>query len=92
MRIVGAGGTLMLLRGRRARGVPRCPVWICKDARLQQEAAQYRLVFCCEDCANFSPTRDGCSILYPTEPHRRATVEALAEGERLLFCKMFEPA
>lgn len=79
------------MRERRAPD-PRCLVWICNDARLREEAKRYRLAFCCEDCANFVPAKEACSILYPTEPHRRASVEALAEGERLYFCKMFEAA
>jgi hypothetical protein len=31
-----------------------------------------------------------CDLFYPTEPHRKATVENKADGDPLLFCKMFE--
>jgi hypothetical protein len=58
---------------------------------FRRQAAEHRLVFTCEDCASFSPEREACAVRYPTEPHRRATVEALADDERLFFCKMFEP-
>jgi hypothetical protein len=56
---------------------------------LRDEIEAFRLVYCCEDCAHFVP--DGtCDLLYPTAPHRRAHNEALAPGDPVVFCKMFE--
>jgi hypothetical protein len=56
---------------------------------FREQRERYQLAFTCEDCANFVEGK-GCSILFPTEPHRRAYVDALADGERIYFCKMFE--
>lgn len=60
------------------------------SARFREEQKRFRLVFSCEDCASFHEGRQACSVLYPTEPHRKAHVEGLEDGERLYFCKMFE--
>jgi hypothetical protein len=65
-------------------------MWIAMNPRFRDEAERYRLVFTCEQCGNWSPEEEACTILYPTEPHRRSTVDKLQDGERLYFCKMFE--
>jgi hypothetical protein len=59
---------------------------------LRRQIEATRLAFCCEDCANFVPEPERCSLLYPNEDHRRAKVAALKDGERVWFCKMFEPS
>lgn len=66
-------------------------MWIRMSAEFRQEAERFRLAFTCEGCAHFCPDREACAIQYPTEPHRERQVEALADGERVFFCKMFEP-
>ncbi|MCC7072443.1 MAG: hypothetical protein IT383_14030 [Deltaproteobacteria bacterium] len=55
--------------------------------QLKGELARWRLLFCCEDCLHHCEARQACDLLYPEEPHRRASFE---RGERLVFCKMFE--
>lgn len=60
------------------------------SARFRDEHKRFRLACCCEDCASWHEGRQACSILYPSEPHRREHVESLRDGERLYFCKMFE--
>lgn len=62
------------------------------NARFRDEARHFRLAFCCEQCANWQPEKAACSILYPSEPHRQAVVDELADGDRLYFCKMHEPS
>lgn len=59
---------------------------------LRRQMERTRLAFCCEECGNFVPEREACSLLYPNHTHRRAFVDALKDGERVWFCKMFEPA
>ncbi len=73
---------------RDAKGIA---VHIEMNARFRDEARRFDLRFCCEDCANWHPDREACSILYPSEPHRRTHVDQLEDGERLYFCKMYEP-
>ena len=73
------------------------------DQQLRQDIQHFRLVFCCEECVHGAEAEgvdvvdraeaEGevrCAVLYPTRPHRRRTVEATADGQRLQFCKMFE--
>ena len=64
------------------------------DRILRDEIGRFRLAFTCEDCSHFAAAHGsqpaGCDLLYDCTPHRRATVEALADGELLTFCKMFE--
>ena len=77
-------------------------MWCVMSAELREEVARYALRFTCEHCANFiddvkpgpnDPTgRGACSLLYPTKPHRDATLAATPDGERVFFCKMFEGA
>lgn len=53
------------------------------------EAARFRLVHHCEDCALFDegrPPRERCAHGYPTEEHERAR-----RSVSLVFCKEFEP-
>lgn len=57
---------------------------------FREQRERHRLAFACEDCRHFCEEREECAVRYPTEPHRRATVDALVDGERLYFCKMFE--
>ncbi len=57
------------------------------DDRLRQEARQFRLVFACEDCAQYAPEGDRCSLGFPHEMHRSAELELRCE---VIFCKAFE--
>ena len=59
---------------------------------VREEIRRYRLAFVCEECRHFVEPEETCDLLYPTEPHRRATYESAPAGERLVFCKMFESA
>lgn len=59
---------------------------------LRRQIKTLRLVCCCEDCGNFVPEQAACSLLYPNDVHRQAYVDALRDGERVWFCKMFESA
>ena len=59
---------------------------------LRRQIERTRLAFCCEDCGNFVADTGACSLLYPNDVHRRAFFDALQDGERVWFCKMFEPA
>ncbi len=68
------------------------PVWSPLTPALREEILRHRLAFTCEDCAHFVPREGACDLLYPTEPHRRATVDKKVDGDPLLFCKMFEAA
>jgi len=63
---------------------------VAKDALLVEQVRVHRLVFTCEGCAHFCSVRELCAVLYPTTPHRAATVAALEDGDHLDFCKMFE--
>lgn len=63
---------------------------LAMDRILREEIGRFRLAFTCEDCVHFHASDDACDLLYDPTPHRRATVEALADGEPLSFCKMFE--
>lgn len=65
-------------------------MWFRMHEGFREEARQTRLAFTCEECEHFSPEDGRCAIFFPTEPHRRATVEQLEDGERVYFCKMFE--
>jgi hypothetical protein len=65
-------------------------MWIVMSPEFKRDVEAHRLVFTCESCAHFCPERGACAVLYPTTPHRAATVEAAADGERIFFCKMFE--
>lgn len=64
---------------------------VAKDHVLVEQIRANRLAFTCEGCAHFCAIRERCAVLYPTTPHRAATVDALGPGEHLDFCKMFEP-
>jgi hypothetical protein len=57
------------------------------DEQLRQEARRFRLVFGCEDCAQFDPEGDRCSLGYPHAPHRDID---LAAADEVTFCKAFE--
>jgi hypothetical protein len=65
-------------------------MWILMGPEFRADRERYRLEFTCEDCANYVPEKEACSILFPIEPHKNAYVDALADGERIFFCKMFE--
>ena len=67
-------------------------MWSPLTPALRVELATYRLSFTCEDCTHFVADAQVCDLLYPTEPHRKAAVEAKVDGDPLLFCKMFEAA
>jgi hypothetical protein len=67
-------------------------MWSPVTEALREEIRRYRLVFTCEECSHFVADAQVCDLLYPTEPHRQAAVEAKVEGDPLLFCKMFESA
>ena len=56
------------------------------------EAEQYKLRFCCEDCIFFRP-EDGerCLYNYPNATHRSAYFQGEAAlGRLLVFCREFE--
>ena len=57
---------------------------------LKDEVARYQLAFTCEDCKYFEQSSEKCTIYYPAHLHKNATVQALEDGDRLYFCKMFE--
>ena len=65
-------------------------MWSPVTPALREEIRRFRLAFTCEDCVHFVTPEQVCDLLYPTEPHRRATVEKKQDGDPLLFCKMFE--
>ena len=57
------------------------------DGCLRDEARRFGLAFACPDCAHFDPDSGGCSLGYPSEPHKEPTLEARQE---VVFCKYFE--
>lgn len=57
------------------------------DDRLRDEARKYRLVFACDDCAQFDPENDRCSLEYPHAMHRNGNLDQTTE---VIFCKTFE--
>ena len=57
---------------------------------FRRDCSRHRLAFTCEDCRHFGAEQDACAVLYPTTPHRNATLAATGENERVYFCKMFE--
>lgn len=57
------------------------------DERLRDEARRFRLVFACEDCAQYDPDADRCSLGFPHEMHRRSDLDGRDE---VVFCKAFE--
>jgi hypothetical protein len=64
---------------------------------FRAEASHHGFVGWCEACSHFrvaaddpDGTRAACDLLFPTSPHRRAAWQALADGDPLPFCKMFE--
>ena len=59
------------------------------DDRLREEAARFRLVFACPDCAQFEPETRGCAFGYPNQDHLEPGLE---DREELVFCKLFELA
>ena len=56
--------------------------------RLLEEIERFKLRFCCEDCAQFDPASEACSLGYPNVEHRarRPTTE------HIVFCKEFDLA
>ena len=60
------------------------------SASLRKQVSDYQLAFTCEDCKYFEAPTEQCTIYYPAHLHKNSTIEALADGERLYFCKMFE--
>ena len=61
---------------------------IPQDERFRREREQFRLCFCCEDCALFDPSAERCVHGYPCWQHREARYRD-PEAD-LLFCKDFE--
>jgi len=57
------------------------------DDRLRDEARRFRLVFACDDCAQYDAENDRCSLEYPHTMHRVADLEHVSE---VIFCKTFE--
>ncbi len=56
--------------------------------QLLEEIAHFKLRFTCEDCAQFEPSSEMCSLGYPNEAHRaRRTTD-----DHIVFCKEFELA
>lgn len=60
-------------------------------ALFSEESARLALRHACEDCAHFDVEREICMHGYPTEDHRRATVER-GDGAFVVFCKEWELA
>ncbi len=57
------------------------------DERLRVEAAAFELRFSCEHCVHAVLPELGCSLGYPNDEHRSASLE----GRQLLtFCKEFD--
>ena len=59
------------------------------DARLRSELLEFRVRYCCEDCAHFEVEVGGCSLGYRTLDHR---ARPIAPGDMIVFCKTFELA
>jgi hypothetical protein len=59
------------------------------DATLRDEAARFRLVFTCEDCAHYAAETSTCANGYPNAAHRSIV---LARTREIEFCKEFELA
>lgn len=57
------------------------------DDRLREEARRFRLVFACDDCAQYDPENDRCSLEFPHRMHRVANLDQVSE---VIFCKTFE--
>ncbi len=57
------------------------------DDELRQQARTFKLVFACEDCAQYDPEGDRCSLDFPHEMHRSADLD---HREEVIFCKTFE--
>ncbi|MBK9264734.1 MAG: hypothetical protein IPM54_33740 [Polyangiaceae bacterium] len=57
------------------------------DDRLRDEARRFRLVFACDDCAQYDAERDRCSLEYPHAMHRARDLDHCSE---VTFCKAFE--
>ena len=56
------------------------------DETLRRQAAEFGLLYRCDDCAHFEAERARCSHGYPTEPHRKR----LEDGGFIVFCKEFD--
>lgn len=59
------------------------------DELLATEVERFSLAFTCEQCSQFDPDSELCSLGYPNEDHRG---RRLVVGARLVFCKEFELA
>ena len=57
------------------------------DQPLIDALRQYRVRYCCEDCAHFETASLDCSLGYLTEVHRYRDLEP---GRTITFCKTFE--
>ncbi|MEZ4220273.1 MAG: hypothetical protein R3B13_05030 [Polyangiaceae bacterium] len=58
-------------------------------SEFRREAREFRLRYCCEDCAHFEPDEARCAHEYPCEAHRQRDLESCHE---VVFCKEFELA
>lgn len=56
--------------------------------QLLEEIARFDLKFTCEDCAQFEPASEACSLGYPNGDHRAQR----ASADHIVFCKEFELA
>ena len=66
-------------------------MFIEMNARFRAQASAYKLAFTCEACAYWRDDQEACGIFYPHNDHREKTIAHLQEGDRLYFCKMWEP-
>jgi hypothetical protein len=65
---------------------------LAMDRILREEIGRFGLAFTCEDCNHYVNEDEACDLLYDPTPHRNATMDALADGAPMAFCKMFEAA
>ena len=65
-------------------------MWVTMDARFREERKKFNLKESCEDCRHFCLERKRCAVIYPVDPHLKASFENASDGDRIFFCKMFE--
>ena len=63
---------------------------VVRDERFDRERKEFAFRGCCEDCVLFLADEQSCAHNYPNWEHRRAYLDAPAEGQDVVFCKEFE--
>lgn len=61
------------------------------NAQFAAEAAHYKLVWTCRDCAYHHPQTGACTVGWPNEILLDAVEPAVNEAGFPAFCKAFEP-